>query len=582
MKNILLKFISLSAFLMLIFSCYEGIDDISYVDPGPDMGAPQITLMYPIDGTQIQVVEPETNINITFRVEDDIEIKDITVYLDGNQVAFYDEFVDYRIFTLHDGDLIYEGLTTGDHILTVTATDYAGNSTTESVMFTKAPPYTPSHPGEMFYMPFDGDFMELVSISFPESVGNPAFTGQGFGSSNAFTAPSGSYLQVPVSQLSTTAGSTLGNQFSATFWYKVSGNPDRAGILVLGDENGGESRTHGLRLFREGNANEQRLKLNIGTGVGESWNDGGVINVADGDWVHVAVTVSETESKIYFNGALQNTATYTDPIDWTGVENLTIGSGGPTFSYWNHLSDNSWMDDLRLHNVALSAGQINAMIASENPYEPEIASETFYMPFDGNFIEMNTAATATQIGSPGFAGISYAGSDAFMNQPDSYLSYPLNGWFGDEFSVAFWYNVNVSPDRAGIVVVGNDTPENRNQGFRIFREGNATEQRIKLNVGIGEGESWNDGGIIDATAGDWVHVAVTVSTTESKIYLNGELVNTSEFASSVDWTGCSEVHIGSGGPTFSYWNHLYDASALDELRFFNASLSQEQIQSLLN
>jgi hypothetical protein len=42
--------------------------------------------------------------------------------------------------------------------------------------------------------------------------------------------------------------------------------------------------------------------------------------------------------------------------------------------------------------------------------------------------------------------------------------------------------------------MGNNVPEDRTKGFRLFREGSATSQRIKLNVGTGAGESWNDGG----------------------------------------------------------------------------------------
>ncbi len=60
--------------------------------------------------------------------------------------------------------------------------------------------------------------------------------------------------------------------------------------------------------------------------------------------------------------------------------------------------------------------------------------------------------------------------------------------------------------------------DDRFQGFRLFREGSPTEQRIKLNVGTGTGESWNDGDVIDVTAGEWVHVAMTISDTQNKIY----------------------------------------------------------------
>jgi hypothetical protein len=130
-------------------------------------------------------------------------------------------------------------------------------------------------------------------------------------------------------------------------------------------------------------------------------------------------------------------------------------------------------------------------------------------------------------------------------------------------------------------VVGDDV-DDRFQGFRLFREGNADEQVIKLNVGTGTGESWNNGGTLDATTGQWVHIAFTVSPTENIIYFNGEVQLTSAMAAGVDWTGCTEITIGAGGDTFSYWDHLSDLSFVDELRFFDKTLSQEEIQQIMN
>ncbi len=91
------------------------------------------------------------------------------------------------------------------------------------------------------------------------------------------------------------------------------------------------------------------------------------------------------------------------------------------------------------------------------------------------------------------------------------------------------------------MVVGDDA-DDRNQGFRLFREGSPTEQRIKLNVGTGTGESWNDGGVIDVAAGEWVHVAFTISSTESKIYFNGIEMNSADLSAPIDWTGVGPFH----------------------------------------
>jgi hypothetical protein len=87
--------------------------------------------------------------------------------------------------------------------------------------------------------------------------------------------------------------------------------------------------------------------------------------------------------------------------------------------------------------------------------------------------------------------------------------------------------------------------------------------------------------VIDPTAGEWVHVAVTVSASETKIYLDGELVNTGTVAGGIDWTGVNSVSVMSGAPTFVEWDHLSDQSSMDELRFYNTVLTQEEVQAAM-
>jgi len=557
---------------MMLFavSCDEGIDSITEVDPGPDAGSPVVTIISPTEGSEITGLELIVPITIKFKVEDDIEVGSVVVNLDGVQIASYDTFLDYRIA---NEEYTYDSLVSGEHVLTVTGTDLVGNVTTATVNFSKAPPYEALFAGEVFFMPFDGNYTELLSITDATEVGTPEFSSDHFAGINAFKATEDSYLTFPVENM-------FGSNMSGAFWYKVNGAPDRSGILTVGNDIP-ENRNQGFRLFREGSATEQRIKLNIGTGDGDHWNDGGVIDVTAGEWVHVAFTISPTETVIYLNGLPVNTTIPSGSIDWSGCTDITIGAGGETFSYWGHESDDSLMDELRLFNTTLSQDDVQNMINVTNPYEPMYDGETFYMPFNGFTTEFVSLNEPTMVGATEFLGEGYEGSNAFMGATDSYLTYPIDGLFGaDAFSATFWYKVDGTPDRAGILVVGNDIPENRNQGFRLFREGSETEQRIKVNVGVGDGESWNDGGVIDVTAGEWVHIALTVSATESKIYFNGVEQLSSTLGTSIDWTGCSEITVGAGGETFSYWNHLSDLSAIDELRLFNKALSQTEIQDM--
>ncbi|TXD81980.1 LamG domain-containing protein [Subsaximicrobium wynnwilliamsii] len=568
MKNFKIYILGLCALLMFQ-SCYEGIDEISAVESGPDAGAPLITIMKPAEGLEIQVPELVTSTAIEFKVVDDIEIDDVTVFLDGNQIGYFDTFVDYR--TANEA-FVYNNITTGDHVLTVVAKDISGNSTTSTSNFTKSPPYTPIFAGEQFYMPFDGDFTELISITAATEVGNPGFAGSGYAGSNAYEAGTGNHLSFPLDDL------TLGNNFSAAFWYKVNATPNRAGILVIGDD--ADDRFQGFRLFREASGDQQRIKLNVGTGAGESWNDGGLVDPASGDWAHVAFTISDTETKIYINGMEVNMAGMSAPVDWSGCNDIIIGAGGPTFSYWDHLSDSSAMDELRLFNTTLSQSEITQMVAQ--------GSQIFQMSFNGSYAESYSDMEATTVGNPGFAGEAFAGTNAYAGAADSYLTFPTTGLLNSEFTASFRYKLDADPDRAGILVIGptdTDNPDAQNKrtnGFRFFRENAGGMQRFKLNVGNGEGENWFDGGTaadVDPATNEWVHLAFTISDSECVVYINGDVAAQGAFPG-VDWTDCDIMSIMSGAPRFTGWGHQSDLSYMDELRIFDKALTQEEIQSL--
>jgi hypothetical protein len=219
---------------------------------------------------------------------------------------------------------------------------------------------------------------------------------------------------------------------------------------------------------------------------------------------------------------------------------------------------------------------------------PKYNGEVFYMPFEGNYKEMNSNMVATKVGTPDFApgkkGNAYAGAT------DSYLTFPTTGLTNNEFSAVFWTKINAVPNRAGILVMGpedsaNPTAQNnRVSGFRFFREDAAGKQRFKLNAGNGTADTWIDGGTaadVDPTTGNWEHMAFTISGTECVVYINGEVVKQSSFGG-INWDGCDVLSIMSGAPRFTGWEHFSDLSLMDELRIFNKALSETEIKTIFN
>ncbi|MDX1752651.1 MAG: LamG-like jellyroll fold domain-containing protein [Salinimicrobium sediminis] len=566
MKSFKLNYISILAFLFILAGCErEGIDPITKIEPGQDEGAPEINIKYPQEGTVINEPKELSNITIDLEVEDDIELQEIVVLVNGEQVATFSDFTDYRIALKK---VTFEGLPIGEHTVTVRATDMEGKQSEKTVKFSKEPPYLPMFENEIFYMPFNKDFMELIGLETPSQTGNPGFSDDAQEGTGSYKGAADSYLTIPLPE--------LGDEFSIAFWYKLDPSVGRAGILTATDDS---DRNQGFRLFREAaGADAQVIKFNAGTGDSDIWNDGGNISSVEPEWTHITLTVSPSGTAIYFNGVLERATVLNNvTIDWTGVENLVIGSG-LNFSGWGHNSDPSLIDELRIFDAALTAEEVSMMV---NPPSEEIS---LYLPFDGDYVEQATGRNITVVGSPSFAGEGKVGTNAYAGAEGAYLTFPSNGLLTDEFSTTFWYKVNASPNRAGIISISapNEADPNKNnltKGFQLFREGSAESQRIKASVGNGEGNNWNDGGLIDATTGEWVHIAFVITATKSRIYINGDLVNEANVTGGVDWTGADLVSVMSGAPRFVEWNHLSDTSYIDDLRFYRVALTEEEIEA---
>ena len=592
------KIIFLALAVFVFNACDQKyIDDISKVDPGPDASAPQVTISFPVEGTEIKLPEPVSSVNINFEVTDDIEIAKVEVLYNGSNIATYSEFKDYR--RLIEEGLIYDNVVNGNHKITVKATDLEGKTTSAEVNFSKVPPYIPKYPGEILYMPFDGEFRDMISFNTATVVGNPEFSNEALGGLKSYKGAADSYL--------TFSGDVFqNNELSAIFWMKVNAVPDRAGILVMSPENDDfpTSRKFGFRFFREAGGGLQQFKLNAGNGAAESWFDGGAaarIDPAIDEWRHFAFTISQTEAKVYIDGQVVKEGAFTG-INWTGCDVLSIMSGAPRFTTWNHNSDLSLMDELRIFNRALTQDEIQSIITEESgkdfTYTPKYEGEIFYMPFEETFLEYISQTEPTVTGTPGYAdgkvGKAYAGATG------SFLTFPGDALHNNQLSAAFWMKINLfdpEPDygqRAGILVMGPEDTENadypvkqnnRKSGFRFFREASnaGASQRFKLNAGNGTADSWFDGAAdadIAVPDAGWHHFAFSISGTECVVYIDGEIVKQGAFGG-IDWTGCDILTIMSGDPRFTGWNHWSDESLLDELRFFNKALTQENVQQII-
>jgi len=354
------KIIFLALAVMMINACDQNyIDSISKVDPGPDETAPVVTVTSP--SGNVNAPSDVSVVDIDFEVTDDIELKSVSVQLNGTSLESINIFKDYRRFV----GSYSEELGLGDHVLEIVSTDLAGKSTTKTVNFKKVNTIRDLMNEAVFHMSFNGNYVDEVSSTEATVVGSPSLDNEGV-DGGAYVGAADSYL--------TFDGTALQNtEFSASFFMNVTATQerDRAGILVMGPEDPDNAeypdvqnnRTKGFRFFRENGGGLQQFKLNVGTGEGQNWFDGGVaarVDPAATGWVHFVFTISATEAKVYIDGEVVSEGTF-DGIDWTGCSVMSIMSGAPRFTGWNHLSDESKMDELLIYDRVLTQAEIDLL-----------------------------------------------------------------------------------------------------------------------------------------------------------------------------------------------------------------------------
>ncbi len=332
---------------LLAVACEDYLDPINSVSPAKDVSNPQITINFPSEGEVVQASEEVATITIKVLVTDDIELKSVTLQLDGTQIDSLSSFMDYR-----RADIAYDytGLTDGDHLLTVTAQDLTGKSKSKTVNFSKITiPTYEKLDGEVLYFPLDGHYIDLISQTPATVIGTPGFSTGKLG--DAYAGAKDAYFTYP-------SEGVTGSELSVAFWYNLNAVPDRAGIFMISHPPANpEDRAKGLRFAREADGAKQKFWLNIGNGKVDSWFVPPSFEVT-GDWIHVAFTISQTHAIIYLNGEVKAEGDYEGPIVWTDCSSISFMSGAPNVVYWDHFSDLSLMDEIHIFNKVISAVEV--------------------------------------------------------------------------------------------------------------------------------------------------------------------------------------------------------------------------------
>lgn len=242
-------------------------------------------------------------------------------------------------------------------------------------------------------------------------------------------------------------------------------------------------------------------------------------------------------------------------------------------------------------NVTVTDKSGKSVAASRNfkklttPPYTAMEGELLYLPFDGDFADAISGTEPTIYGGPQTAAGKIG--DAYKGNADAYLSFPADEIVkSDNFAVAFWYKLNATPERGGLISLSRpesapDAQDNRNSGFRMGREPSGANMNIFTNLGydpsIPAGEVWLNPFYAIEPGTDWIHIAVSVEDTVAITYVNAVEVKRATLEAPIDWTGVTTLTIASGMPNWIYWLHESDESLFDEMHFFNRPLTVEEI-----
>lgn len=283
-------------------------------------------------------------------------------------------------------------------------------------------------------------------------------------------------------------------------------------------------------------------------------------------WTHVVMVHDGTKDKIYFNGALVNEKDVPGALDKT---KYPLGIG------YDPIDNGSFfdgaIDDVQIYNIALSAAEIAALYAAQNP-APAIAGDLVaHYAFTGNSLDAtayHNHASAAVLARDRFDKANQAavfnGSSTEVTAANSpQLNSPNT-------TVSFWVKPNSLPGTG--------------EAFLLSFGG--WQERWKISLPPHGKPVWTTNhanGISDMDSGDgnelavgtWTHVVMVHDGAKDKIYFNGDLVAEKNVAGALNNT-TRPFGIGYNPIDGGNW---FDGN-LDEVQVYKVALSDAQIAQL--
>lgn len=367
-------------------------------------------------------------------------------------------------------------------------------------------------------------------------------------------------------------------QFTLSAWVKTTASGSYQGFIAK-DGNSISTRNYwfGLTLGGAGVGTSGSIVLLAHAGgVSNGLKLGGTTLVNDGSWHHVAATGDGSTARIYIDGKLENSTTYSGAL-YTGTEAVYVG-GGPSGSY----PYTGMIDDPRIYNRALSTNEISALYAytpgpigywkMDEPSWTNNCSTTSVLDSSGNgyagtACPNSTGPTVIGDGKFGKAGV-FDGTDDYVSVTGTDL-----GITNGNVSLSAW--VNHTSLTGTFSIVGGTNGNSYGYGMMISNGALSLTLRNQLNTV----STTCDSSTLLIPAHTWTHIGATYEDSPTGTivngYINGVLVKTCSIAGRI--SGSTTVQIGARNS-----GSLPMSGKIDDVKIYNYKRSSAQIVEDMN
>ena len=421
----------------------------------------------------------------------------------------------------------------------------------------------------------NGAATSIPNNTYPGTANNITYAAGKFGNAGEFNGSS-SYIQ----------SISLGTQFrgqttlSISCWFRTTTNSSLLSLVTFSTT--GDASTELSLNVRSDQTGDSVgfFNRNNGTAIVSCEVSGGA-SVIDGDWHHVVFTADTNGTKLYLDGSELTNRTFgagsasTQIVMPNDLNSFNIGanidSGGAQYFY------NGSIDQIRIFNTALSAGAVtnlyNETVATASNSYINIPSCIAYYKmsdatdetgsYDGTPTNVNFNV-AGKFGNAGEFNGSSSGIDT--NNNNNYTTFTFSSWIKFD-STAANYQTIYSQDSAHASLAAFYIGYNFDVGKRfasVITQSDGTVLRA-------------DSGVTPVV-GTWYNIVVSVTPTNTKIYINGVFKNEITFASRNAGTGNSVI----GGGYFN--NAVVDRvnGKIDQVRIFNRAITANEVTTLYN